>query len=145
MCFPFDMTAASRTATSLDDPPHFPRKQRVVLEGAMGQSVVRVMNSGSMKSIASHSECCMILHPREKALPISYVGNIVAPSIGALVPLAPTPQQVELLSKRYSASSKPSILPSAYRDTASSINRTRDAVLKTALRCFLCRPESRVE
>jgi len=125
------MTAASRIPTSLDDPPHFPRKQRVVLEGGMGQIVVRVMKSGSTKSTASHSECCMILHPREKALPISSVGNIVAPSIGALVPLTPTPQQVELMSKRYSASSKPSILTSTHRDTASYINRTRDAVLKT--------------
>jgi len=121
LCFPFDMTSASPIPPSLDDPPHFPRKQRVVLEGAMGQSVVRIMNSGSVKSTTSHSECCMILHPREKALPISSVGNIVAPSIGALVPLTSTPQQVELMSKRYGKSSKPSILTSTYFDTASSV------------------------
>ena len=56
MRFPFDMTAASRIPTSLDGPPQFPRKQRVVLEGAMAQSVVRVMNSGGMKYTASYSE-----------------------------------------------------------------------------------------
>jgi len=76
MCFPFYMTFASRTATSLDDPPHFPRKQRVVLEGAMGQSVVRVMNSGRMESTASHSKCCMTPGSRENTLPTALMGNI---------------------------------------------------------------------
>ena len=85
MCFPFDMTAASRTPTSLDDPPQFPRKQCVVLECGMDQKVVRVMNSGSMKSTASHSERCMTPGSRENTLPTALMGNINEPSDGCLM------------------------------------------------------------
>ena len=80
------MTAASRTATSLDGPPQFPRKQRVVREGAMAQSVVRVMKSGGMKSTASHSERCMTPGSRKNTLPTALMGNINEPSAGCLMP-----------------------------------------------------------
>ena len=56
----------------------------------------------------------MVLFSREKALPISFVGEIIVPSIWCLVPLILTLLQVESMARRYSMDSEISISTSRH-------------------------------